>query len=225
MGACKNVSNLNNIYSRVGSTGPAFIKEIADSTSVVFDNNDYYSEGIVLANWLLSSVATLADLKVFSNQDFKSISVDPTYQSKTDLHIRDNNSYLNSAGVATADITVDIDGEVRGTPPDIGADEYVYVPPTGVEQQQSNAANLQVYPNPSTGTVTIHYVLQRAGSITLQLVNNLGQVMVVTGTEQSAAGSYHITLDTHALGLSNGVYLLRLVTDEKTSTINLMLVE
>jgi hypothetical protein len=224
-GGYKNVSNLNNIYSRVGGSVYAFTKDLADSTGVVFDNNDYYSPNVVIANWLLIDITSFADFKTFSKQDFKSVSVDPLYKSINNLHIRDNNSYLNAAGAVVTGVTIDIDGDLRGTSPDIGADEYTYIPPTGITQPEISEGKLQVYPNPSTGKITIRYALQDAGYSNLQLMNNLGQTMYTVVEEQQLAGIHSTTIDIRALGLSNGIYVIRLNAGGKSSTIKLLLME
>jgi len=65
----------------------------------------------------------LADLQTASGKDAHSISVDPTFNSATDLHTL--NAFLDDAGTTVAGITDDIDGETRSaTTPDIGADEF-----------------------------------------------------------------------------------------------------
>lgn len=42
-----------------------------------------------------------------------------------DLHLKDGLTEADDAGVAVIDVTDDIDGHARGTPPDVGADEFV----------------------------------------------------------------------------------------------------
>jgi hypothetical protein len=43
--------------------------------------------------------------------------------------------------------------------------------------------------------------------------------------EQQVAGIYSTTINVHALGLSNGIYLVSLHAGEKSSTIRLLLME
>jgi hypothetical protein len=58
--------------------------------------------------------------------DMHSVEGNPGFVSGTDLHIQPQFSLLNGMGIDTAGITTDIDGDGRGSPPDIGADEYAH---------------------------------------------------------------------------------------------------
>ncbi len=59
-----------------------------------------------------------------TGNDVHSVSSDPGFVSPADLHLADSASVAYRHGIETALVTTDIDGEDRGTPPDIGADEY-----------------------------------------------------------------------------------------------------
>ena len=79
------------------------------------------TEFATLANWQGALTAP---------QDANSIQADPQYASNTaDLHIGVA-SPNNNAGLTIAGVTDDIDGNARGIPPDIGADETGGATPT-----------------------------------------------------------------------------------------------
>ena len=97
------------------------------------DYNDYYipNSGNGYVGYYTSDRATLADWQAVltPNQDQNSKDKNPSFASSTDLH--SSSPDLNGAGVTISvansdalDITTDIDGVTRGTPPDIGADEF-----------------------------------------------------------------------------------------------------
>ncbi|MFZ5434109.1 MAG: CARDB domain-containing protein, partial [Calditrichota bacterium] len=93
------------------------------------DYNAFYSSGPgALYNVGFLSATNYATLALWqgTGYDTNSREGNPGYLSSTDLHIAPTFSLLNGVGTAIAGITDDIDGETRGTPPDIGADEYVF---------------------------------------------------------------------------------------------------
>ena len=87
------------------------------------DYNDLYSTGSNLALWDFGDQSNLAAWQGSSGMDANSISLDPSFNSNTDLHV--NQAALNGAANPIAGITDDIDGDSRDAMnPDIGADEF-----------------------------------------------------------------------------------------------------
>jgi len=102
IGNTGSVSNNNNLF--VANTTNGFVGNGGVSAGTDFN----------FASW-----------KATFSQDLNSVSVDPIFNSTTDLHIL--NPVLNSAAASaslTAYITTDIDGQTRTQPSDIGADEF-----------------------------------------------------------------------------------------------------
>jgi parallel beta-helix repeat protein len=86
------------------------------------DYNNLYTTGTNLA-YFNGDRLNLTDLRAASNQEQHSVSANPKYISSSDLHVAE--VALNGAGIPTALISDDIDGEQRNaTFPDIGADEF-----------------------------------------------------------------------------------------------------
>jgi hypothetical protein len=126
----------NNIFSNsltnagTGTTPKSYAvySAVAKTAYTTLNYNDYYAAGAGgvngFLNFLSSDVTTLAAWKTATSQDINSVSVDPMFNSATDLHLL-NASALNAAGTPVAGITTDYDGNVRSiTTPDIGADEF-----------------------------------------------------------------------------------------------------
>jgi len=92
------------------------------------DYNCFYSSGPGALYNLGYSGGNFANLAAWQGAGYDASSVEgnPGYLSATDLHIIPTFELLNGAGLAIDGIATDIDGEDRGTPPDIGADEYVF---------------------------------------------------------------------------------------------------
>ncbi len=93
----------------------------ADLDSV--DYNNLYSAGTYLGIWSGTNYASLSAWKSGTGKDAFSVSMDPGFQSSSDLHV--SNIGLNGKALRSPWIMYDIDGELRDTSaPDIGADEF-----------------------------------------------------------------------------------------------------
>ena len=114
---------LNNNFVNTG-TGEAIY--IQNFNTLRCNYNNLYTSGANLGNFKGALEATLSDWQAASSMDSNSISIDPIYNSNTDLHV--NAAGLDGAATPIAYITTDIDGQTRNaTTPDIGADEFTPV--------------------------------------------------------------------------------------------------
>jgi len=87
------------------------------------NNNNFYTNGSVFGQ--IGSVSNIADFtswKKFSSLDTNSVSVNPFYNSNTDLHV--GNTALYQKGKVVSYINTDIDGRIRSAKPTIGAHEF-----------------------------------------------------------------------------------------------------
>ncbi len=118
------------------------------AANTAYDNinyNDYFASGSqAVFGYLGTDVADLAAWKTATGKDANSVSGDPKFVSNTDLHIQtDKVSPVSEAGTPIAGITTDFDGNTRSlTTPDIGADEYEYVPPSVLDPASFAAAKV-----------------------------------------------------------------------------------
>ncbi len=119
-------TNLNNTAVVTDKTYAIATAATTGAQFTAIDYNDYFPSGTPGFVGLLNGVdrLTLADWQTASGQDAASLSVDPLFVSATDLHLT-SPSPVENVGTPLAVITVDIDGDTRGTPPEIGADEVV----------------------------------------------------------------------------------------------------
>ncbi|MBU1984290.1 hypothetical protein KJ815_07765 [bacterium] len=94
--------------------------------TLVSDNNCFYGTGAAFFTGrdVSTDYPTLPNWQVLG-YDLSSVAGDPGFLSASDLHIDPVFTLLNAAGAPLTEVTDDIDGDLRGTPPDIGADEYV----------------------------------------------------------------------------------------------------
>ncbi|MEX0966559.1 MAG: right-handed parallel beta-helix repeat-containing protein [Bacteroidia bacterium] len=102
------------------------------NASVRSDYNNLLTNGTYLAAYDLADpyfttypvkfYEDLADWQQGTLEGTNSVSVNPGYVNDTDLHA--SSSVLNGTGKIVSGVPLDIDKETRGTPPDIGADEF-----------------------------------------------------------------------------------------------------
>jgi parallel beta-helix repeat protein len=88
------------------------------------DYNNYYTTGNFVGYWGSSDLPGLSDIISNSGDDANSLFVNPVFKSTDDLHT--TSTWLDKMGVAGLS-TIDIENEVRDSPPDIGADEFTGV--------------------------------------------------------------------------------------------------
>ncbi len=110
----------NNISVNTG--GGYAVYEESPSSSGSFNYNDYYTTGLYLG-WWGANEAKLSNWQAASGQDANSKSVNPLYNSATDLHPRSDSLY--HTGTPIVGVADDIDGNKRNIlTPDIGAVEF-----------------------------------------------------------------------------------------------------
>ncbi|MBX7156661.1 MAG: choice-of-anchor D domain-containing protein [Bacteriodetes bacterium] len=79
------------------------------------------------------------------------------------------------------------------------------------------STSLATRPNPAQNTLTIHYGLREPLNVTIELINTTGQVVqTFVQNQQQAKGEYTLNEDISTFG--NGVYMLRLVTNNDVLT-------
>ena len=87
--------------------------------------NNLYSVSSDVGNWGGTSCPALSDWQSTTKKDKNSVSGDPAYYDVTvgDLHLTSSSTVVLGLGSVLADSRYDIDGQPRGSTPDIGADE------------------------------------------------------------------------------------------------------
>src|SRR5690606_28704348 len=116
----QNINLVNNIIK--AASGAAI--NINDPVAIAQLNyNNYFNSGAVLGIWDGSNAATLTNWQSLNGQDANSLSVDPQYQSESDLDALA--SSLAGAGLdLTSIVPTDINGVTRTLPVSIGASQF-----------------------------------------------------------------------------------------------------
>jgi len=113
-----------------------------------------------------------------------------------------------NSGIVSETLTQDGRIQINGICNDGGARLYI---------STKNSTSLTTRPNPTQNTMEIHYGLREPLTITLELLNMMGQVVqTFVSNKAEAAGGHVLTTDVSAIG--NGAYQLRMVTNKETLT-------
>jgi hypothetical protein len=116
-----NITIRNNVLAGTGDAYAIYIDFPGSSLSS--DYNDLFTNGPYIGFWNAANILSLANWKSASTLDSHSVSGDPFFYSKTDLH--PYSIILDSAALSLPEIKTDIDHKVRNTiKPDIGAYEF-----------------------------------------------------------------------------------------------------
>lgn len=118
----------NNFINQAGGYA-LYMYSSPSSSYITSDYNNMYTSGTYFNYWS-GSRTSLSAWRSYSGKDMNSLSVNPQFTSNSDLHI--GNVSLNGKGTPIATITTDIDGDIRQTKPDIGADELFVSPMAGI---------------------------------------------------------------------------------------------
>jgi GH18 family chitinase len=82
---------------------------------------------------------------------------------------------------------------------------------------------LMARPNPATGTTTVEYRLNRTGMVSLTLVNAHGDQVATLYSGRAERGVHAFDINGRELALPAGSYFLRLVQDDESAVLRLIL--
>ncbi len=179
------------------------------------DYNDWYAPTANVGRYAGNTLKTMADWQTGTGRDLNSICQNPRYASTSDLHIL-TYSPCQTRGVAVPGFTTDYDGQGRGSPPDMGADEETtaLTPMSGTYSiRASGGGNFTSFTEAVdnltgrglSGPVIFNvyngtYVEQVGGTTGLGAARGASAVNTITFRE--AAGQ-SVTID----GVTNGIYV------------------
>lgn len=79
---------------------------------------------------------------------------------------------------------------------------------TGLNEMNTQANTLNIFPNPATTSASINYSLTTASEVSLDVVNMLGQKIQTINLGQQSAGENHYVLNTEML--NSGLYFVQI---------------
>ncbi|MEO8087608.1 MAG: T9SS type A sorting domain-containing protein [Bacteroidota bacterium] len=85
---------------------------------------------------------------------------------------------------------------------------------TGIAENSANTFSLSVFPSPASDKTILNYSLKEATSVSLNVLNELGQNVGTYSLDKQSAGKHEYQFDVKAL--ANGNYFVRFNTEQKT---------
>ncbi len=225
------IPNGNGIVSAVRSLSTGTSGIYPNNISLLSNNNIYHTSSVT--NAYLFAQGPLAG--PFINN--YNLSNDPTFNSSTSLYKsfaagRDSatytennlvasanntyipyyNGYTSNGGQYVPSVTTDYLGSVRNNPSDIGALEFNLLSPTTATQIKKNNG-VTLYPNPTTGLFWVSLKgIENENNLHIELIDLQGQSVF---KESVKPMNGQINSAIHIENFSNGLYILKLFSDEK----------
>ncbi len=95
----------------------------------------------------------------------------------------------------------------------------------GVNKVFENSLNLNIYPNPGKGDVTITYTLQTTSNVRLVVTDLTGKEVAIIEKSKHPAGESKLQLNTNEFGRSSGVYFIKLIIGNNIVTRKMVVVK
>lgn len=90
------------------------------------------------------------------------------------------------------------------------------------EIESTNNFNVKVIPNPVKGNASIEYTLDNTSSVQLEIFSVIGELVYETKENNQVSGNHKLTIE-ESSKLINGIYILKLTTNNKTESINFVI--
>ncbi|TAH42768.1 MAG: T9SS type A sorting domain-containing protein [Bacteroidetes bacterium] len=170
------------------------------------DYNNMYVPGGNIAMKSSSSPTfypTITDWQNASTQDMNSSILDPAFVSMTDP--TPTNLSLDNTGITIAGYDVDVLGNLRNMPPDIGAIEFIG---TGINKI-SGISSLDVYPNPVKNYLTVKMHPFNSNVIKISIYSQDGKLLQASNENISATSEIIINTES----FSQGLYFIKAISE------------
>ena len=94
-------------------------------------------------------------------------------------------------------------------------DALAFTGSVGIDENSSSAKMLSVYPNPSSNLLNVSFTLENSSNVKVQLLDLSGKLLQELNSKSSVGEN---TLSMNLEGIDNGIYFVRLLTDNGTET-------
>lgn len=95
----------------------------------------------------------------------------------------------------------------------------------GVNENNSDAASISIYPNPANQTAILSYHLNKKGNVKVELVDLLGKKVMDIANNNQAEGDYFVELSKQQYAINSGIYFVKLSVDGTTTTKKIIFTE
>ena len=138
------------------------------------------------------------------------------------------NTAIGCGGTKTylSDLTTALDFVNNSWSDGIQRNTYVACPTGAAVRTTENVTATQrsvVYPNPTSGRVSISYEMPDAGKAVFEVFSLTGQRVASREVEHSGAGIYNVEFSLRDESLSPGLYLIRVIKGDVAEDLRIML--
>ena len=161
-----------------------------------------------LTNW--GNTNSLTGATVFSGTDFRESDYGTSGMPKiVVIGGADHGIVYNAnSGVTTQAVQTAIDGVLASA---------------GLSnKQEATNFEMKVIPNPASSDFSFEYSLEKTSSVKIELVSLTGQVVYTQSEENQVAGEHKLNFG-DKVNLEKGTYILTLVTDSKSESMNVVI--
>jgi Secretion system C-terminal sorting domain len=95
--------------------------------------------------------------------------------------------------------------------------------PNGITDAENSKSVTSVYPNPAAANTSLEFSLAVKSKVTISVHDITGKVVSATKPEEFGSGSHKINLDLS--GLENGVYVIRIKSENKTTSTRISVIQ
>jgi len=212
----------DSLFCQVFETVPGSMNTLGDENAFAGYELDFYFPGM-MGGGMHHGMGCSGHMQFNSEANFQFHYTDEELQAKnideSTVQVKywdtDSDSWvtISSANLNTANNTVAFSNNIVGNFFILTGDS-----PTSVENATDpiveDFALLQNYPNPFNPSTSIEFYIGERSNVSLSVFNILGQKVAELVNEQMEPGNYNVRFD--ASGLSSGVYLYQLKTNEAT---------
>ena len=94
--------------------------------------------------------------------------------------------------------------------------------PTGLNEPEGNIASFSIAPNPVTSNATLSFELMNSDHIQIALFDLSGRLVQTISDRKINAGTHSVDINTQAMELENGIYLVRVAGANSVMTTKLI---
>ena len=95
----------------------------------------------------------------------------------------------------------------------------------GINDGGLTDANVAIFPNPTSETATISYLLNKSGDVKIELVDVLGKKIMESNNANQTQGEHTFQISKQDLNLRNGIYFVKISIDNTSITKKLVISE
>jgi spore germination protein YaaH len=206
-----NISSIATVNVNVDWTAPAAILDVNDGTGTDIDST--FVQGELSANWSPTSDPHSGIAKYW--YAIGSTAGDSNIVSWTDNL---SNLQVTHSGITLIDeqdyyFSVRAENGAGLIANFTTSDGQTYYLSTGFTNTNGLSNRISISPNPATQASSITYSIERAGRVSISIIDLTGKEFIIYNIDQQSAGNHNLQFNPVQFNLASGVYFLKFNTE------------